>query len=67
MTIRDYLNTLSDEEFANAIHTKMLILEADLYVSDLEVGEVVDEMQIRLEKWLKQEYKAEVKNNVDDR
>lgn len=56
MTNRDYLNTLSDEEFASVVLAKVAELHEKNFDDELDIFDIAIDEQLDFEQWLKQEH-----------
>ncbi len=57
LTNREYLNNLSNEEFARAIAIKVALSQEPNFNQELKYTEIVNDIQIYFEEWLNDEYK----------
>ncbi len=57
MTNREYLKTLSNEEFARAIATKVATTQEPNFSEGLKYTEIINDIQIDFEEWLNEEHK----------
>lgn len=57
MTNREYLNSLSNEKFAEVILTKEAELHEKNFDPELDIFDITDGTRIDFEMWLKEEYK----------
>lgn len=56
MTNREYLNTLSDEEFASVVLAKVSELHEKNFDDELDIFDIAIGEQLDFEQWLKEEY-----------
>lgn len=59
MTNREYLNTLSDEEFTYAVLAKEAELHEKNFDNELDIFEISVGEQLDFEQWLGEEHKEE--------
>lgn len=59
MTNREYLNTLSDEEFASVVLAKVSELQEKNCDDELDIFDIAVGEQFDFEQWLKEEYKPD--------
>ena len=57
LTNREYLKTLSNEEFARTIATKIATTQEPNFNGELKYTEIVNDIQIELENWINEEFK----------
>lgn len=57
MTNREYLKTLSNEEFARAIATKVATTQEPNFSEGLKYTEIINDIQIDFEEWLNEKHK----------
>lgn len=57
MTNREYLNTLSNRDFARAIATKVATTQEPNFNEGLKYTEIINDIQIDIEEWLNEEHK----------
>lgn len=59
MTNREYLNTLSDEEFANVVLEKASEFEKNNFNPELDIFDITDGTRIDFEEWLSEEHREQ--------
>lgn len=59
MTNREWLDTLSNEEFTNIILQKVSALERENFDNELDIFDITDGTRFDFEQWLEAEYKNE--------
>lgn len=59
MTNREYLNTLSIEEFTDTILQKVFALEKENFDFELDIFDITDGVRFDFEKWIEAEYQNE--------
>ena len=57
MTNREYLNTLSNKDFARAIAINIALSQEPNFNEGLKYTEIVNDIQIDFEEWLEEEHK----------
>lgn len=57
LTNREYLNNLSNEEFARTIAIKVALSQEPNFNVELKYTEIVNDIQIELENWINEEFK----------